>query len=62
MNIAIQTSEELICLYTSSMDRAKEVCNKGNVDVIDIYEVSEKDMEFYYFDSRLHDPKFINNK
>ena len=62
MNIAIQTEEEVICFYTSSMDRAKEVYNKGNVDIVDIYEVSEEDMEFHYFDSRLHDPKFINNK
>ena len=57
VNIAIQTDDELICLYTQNMDRAIEICKKGNVEYIDIFEVTDEDMQYYCFDSRLYDPK-----
>ena len=63
MNIAIQTKEEeLVCLITSSMDRAKEILQKSNVEYSDIYEVKDDEMQYYCFDDKIFDPKFIQSK
>lgn len=57
MNIAIQTDEELILFYTSSIERAEEVCKKGNIELIDMFEVKDRDLQYYCFSSRLWDKK-----
>lgn len=54
-NIAIQTDDELICFYTESMERAEEVTKHAGVIVMDMYEVTDDDMQYYCFDSRLWD-------
>lgn len=54
-NIAIQTDDEFICFYTTSIERAQEVAKHAGVIVTDMYEVRDDEMEHYYFDSRLWD-------
>ena len=58
MNIAIQTNDKLICLFTSSIERAESVLKKAQVKYIDIYEVRDDEMQYYYFNSSLYDPKY----
>ena len=58
MNIAIQTNDEFICLFTYSIERAELVLKKGNIEYSDIYEVQDDEMQFYYFDSSIYDPKY----
>jgi len=57
MNILIETDEEVILLHTNSMDRAKEVLQKGNVSYIDVYEIKDEEIQYHSFDSRIIDPK-----
>jgi hypothetical protein len=55
MNVAIQTDEDLIIFYTSSLDRAKDVCEQANINFIDMHEVADDDMQFYCFTDRVYD-------
>lgn len=59
-NIAIQFSDELVMLHTTSIERAKEIVlhsyAAGKVDEPqDIYEIPEEDMQFHSFDGRVWD-------
>jgi len=61
MNIAIQTDDELVMFYTDGgIERAKEVCEKSNLTVEDIYEIRDDEMEYYCFDSRVYDSNLSN--
>ena len=61
MNILIETDGEIILLHTNSMDRAKEVLQKGNISYSDIYEIADDEIQHHCFDERIIDPKFKEN-
>jgi len=42
MNIAIQTNDELICLFTSSIERAESVLKKAQVKYINKIPLTHK--------------------
>jgi len=56
-NIMVQTTDgesSLICTF-GDMQRAKDLCNKANLDVQDIYEIKSEELQYYLIDGVAYD-------